>query len=548
MTEELNTQRFKMGAFFKEYGDLQVPLYQRGYDWQTEQVDEMMNDLSEVIDEKQDAHFFGLIVLNSDNEDQKRYVIDGQQRITTSFIFLAALRNAFLKLNKINPNPTAEVRANDLQDNYFGSRDNYRFGQSKDLNAYFERNIMSKDNFDEDFSGKQSSEKNVFKTYEAITKWLTDKLSQKQLPNDKVTFLYDILNSFLENFYVITLSTSSRSDAFVIFETLNDRGTELSASDLLKNHLLRISGDEIDGVKENWDSMVESLNGGAKNVTKFVRSYWNSKENFATEKLLYKGIYTKVQSKLDAKNLIISLNNLAPVYGAISDPKGTEYFSNVELNKELITLADLGVKTYYPIILALKESGYSESDILTVVHKVNSFVVRNLTIGGLVANKYEKTFAKIAVGINAGKYESVNAINAAIAVETVNDDKFRVDFEQAQVKTEKASKHILADIFYNDETDKIDINNVKVININENIADPNLIGNKVLVTKGEFGRIKQSKTSKYDILSRSKFDYTRKMAENPNITEDEVKAIQKRNADYAVSYWKWFINAFYDNQ
>lgn len=538
MTGELNTQRFKMGAFFKEFGDLQVPLYQRGYDWQTDQVEEMMNDLSEVIEEKQDSHFFGLIVLNSDTEDKKKYVIDGQQRITTSFIFLAVVRNMFLKLNKEHSNAIAEVRANDLQDNYFGSKGNYRFGQSKDLNDYFERNIMSKNAFDVTSPDNRSSEKNVFKTYETITKMISEKLSKKLQPNDKVTALYDILTSFLEKFYVITLSTSSRSDAFVIFETLNDRGTELSASDLLKNHLLRISGSDIDYVKEYWDSMVESLNGGAKNVTKFVRSYWNSKNNFVTEKLLYKGIYSKVQSSSDAKNLIRSLNDLAPVYGAISDPKNTEYFSNEMLNKELITLADLGLKTYYPVILALEENGYSENDILTVVHKINSFVVRNFTIGGLVANKYEKTFSKIAIGINKRQYESVDEVNQAISEEMVPDEKFRVDFGQAQVKTEKASKHILADIFYADEIGKIDINNVKVINLNENISDPNLIGNKVLVTKREFADIKQAKNNKFSILSRSKFDYTRKMANYPDITEDEVQNIQVEHAYEAVSFWK----------
>lgn len=538
MTGELNTQRFKMGAFFKEFGDLQVPLYQRGYDWQTDQVEEMMNDLSEVIEEKQDAHFFGLIVLNSDVEDKKKYVIDGQQRITTSFIFLSVIRNMFLKLNKDHANAIAEVRANDLQDNYFGQKGKYRFGQSKDLNDYFDRNIMSKNTFDEDTPVKRSSEKNVLNTYKTIHRIVEAKVTQKQQPNDKVTVLYDILTSFLEKFYVITLSTSSRSDAFVIFETLNDRGTELSASDLLKNHLLRISGNDIDYVKEYWDSMVDSLNGGAKNVTKFVRSYWNSKNNFVTEKLLYKGIYSKVQNSLDAKNLIRSLNNLAPVYGAISDPKNTEYFSNEILNKELITLSDLGVKTYYPIILALVENRYSENEILTVVHKVNSFVVRNFTVGGLVANKYEKTFSKIAIGINNHQYESVDDVNRAIAEDMVPDDKFRVDFGQAQVKTEKASKHILADTFYADEIEKIDINNVKVTNLNENISDPNLIGNKLLVTKSEYAGIRQAKANKISILSRSKFDHTRMMARKANITEDEVKDLQAKYANEAISFWK----------
>jgi len=148
------------------------------------------------------------------------------------------------------------------------------------------------------------------------------------------------------------------------------------------------------------------------------------------------------------------------------------------------------------------------------------------------------SFSKIAIDINKGTYESIDDINNDISKDTVSDDKFRIDFGQAQVKTEKASKHILADIFYSDEIEKVDMDNVKVLNINKNISDPDLLGNKVLVTKNESGRIKQAPSRKFDILRESKFSYTSKMAENRNITEDEVKEIQAENADYAVSFWK----------
>ena len=66
-----------------------IPVYQRNYDWKHEQCKRLFDDLEEVVREGRPSHFFGSIVSKASME--RRVLIDGQQRVTTTFVLLAAL-------------------------------------------------------------------------------------------------------------------------------------------------------------------------------------------------------------------------------------------------------------------------------------------------------------------------------------------------------------------------------------------------------------------------------------------------------------------------
>ncbi len=83
------------------------------------------------------------------------------------------------------------------------------------------------------------------------------------------------------------VETDDINEAFIIFETLNARGKDLETSDLLKNHLFRISGNSLGIVKEKWQQTIDNLD--KIDTTKFIRHYWNSISEFTREKDLYKG-------------------------------------------------------------------------------------------------------------------------------------------------------------------------------------------------------------------------------------------------------------------
>src|SRR5690606_15909396 len=81
---------------YLQKGIYYIPDYQREYSWvKDEQIDDFWSDLVNAIEEDRDTHFFGQVVIHDDKVENRKYIIDGQQRTTTSVIFLAVLRDLF---------------------------------------------------------------------------------------------------------------------------------------------------------------------------------------------------------------------------------------------------------------------------------------------------------------------------------------------------------------------------------------------------------------------------------------------------------------------
>ncbi len=147
------------------------------------------------------------------------------------------------------------------------------------------------------------------------------------------------------------------------------------------------------------------------------------------------------------------------------DPKRESIFTDDTLLKNLYVLNLLGAKTFYPLILVMVDSGkFTEQDIAIVTYKVISFTVRNFTIGGLVANKYEKAFSTIANNLYRGEINTIEEINQAISDQMTSDTQFSDDIRTASITTERAAKYILSELAYPDEVENIDLTTLRCSN------------------------------------------------------------------------------------
>ena len=81
-------------------------------------------------------------------------------------------------------------------------------------------------------------------------------------------------------------------------------------------------------------------------------------------------------------------------------PEDNKDFDLTELNERLIEMQKLDASSYIPVIFALRLQNYSEEDINEVLKAIETLVVRNFVVSGLVANKYELEFAQIAKSIS----------------------------------------------------------------------------------------------------------------------------------------------------
>jgi hypothetical protein len=206
-----------------------VDYYQREYKWQKKHVAELLDDLSDKFRESYDSghersavesygHYFLGSIIISDKEGRK-FIIDGQQRLTSLTLLLIFLHRR----------SDDHEQKGQLAELIFSQR----FGQrsfnldvperSACMEALYAGQMIEE-------SGQPESVKNIISRYHEIEDLFPDDLTAEALP-----FFTDWL---IENVHLVEITAYSDEDAYTIFETMNDRGLSLTATDMLKGYLL----------------------------------------------------------------------------------------------------------------------------------------------------------------------------------------------------------------------------------------------------------------------------------------------------------------------
>ncbi|MGL2884805.1 DUF262 domain-containing protein [Helicobacter pylori] len=198
-----------------EKGVFEIPSYQRGYAWQERQLKDFWNDLEHVSklgDKFHYMHSLTLRELENEFEDSAFEIIDGQQRLATSLILLGLLakttQNKDPKYSLINLEPILSYK-------YYGLSEAFRaiMGEEKDLEA-FKTSFYAK---------------NLIEAYEFFKEKISD------TPMETLEKMFDALIKKML-FSAVELN-DNRIDPFSSFETINNRGKDLSTLELFKNRL-----------------------------------------------------------------------------------------------------------------------------------------------------------------------------------------------------------------------------------------------------------------------------------------------------------------------
>jgi hypothetical protein len=260
-----------------------VPPYQRPYAWEPRNVDDFWNDVSGVGDHE---HFLGPMVLHNPGNDT-RAVIDGQQRLTTIQLLLALIRDKYVDLG--NPEVGGEKRSEAPQSliRQSGYATRYRLQSGAANRSVLEDFVLRRPSDVErkTFKNKRHLE-GLSKVERARNKDLIeawgrlDRHVDKYLAegSDPLKRLEELERGLVTRVSLVVLDVKDLEDAYLLFETLNDRGLRLSAADLLKSHLLqkfheRHPSDAASSEKaaSTWDEMVDGLGGG--DISGFLRHF-----------------------------------------------------------------------------------------------------------------------------------------------------------------------------------------------------------------------------------------------------------------------------------
>lgn len=562
----INSNLTKLGSFLGNE-KLYIPEYQRGYSWEETQLDDFWLDLEQIYQENtHDEHFLGQVVIHKNKDDGKRYIIDGQQRISTTIIFLDILRTKFKEIADSTNNNDANDDSEDINAKYIGrisesKREQYLSMGGVDKEFFFEyiQKRGAIDYTDKKFDKKKLKLSNYNIFY--ASKFFSGKVNEflKNNESNQYKALNKLYQALINQFILMTVETDDINEAYIIFESLNARGKALETADLLKNHILRKAQNDLSSATETWNTIIDNLDN--IDPTKFIRYYWNSTKKFAREKDLFKALRKDITSQSDVNTLLANLRFLSKVCAAILHPEDNKDFDLTELNERLIEMQKLDASSYIPVIFALRLQNYSEEDINEVLKAIETLVVRNFVVSGLVANKYELEFAQIAKSISDKSWAPHNNpptkddILKKLYSLMVSDEEFINNFKVFNSKKNAVIRYLLRKINnYDisetkivDDSNRVHVEHILPKKINEDWINFNdedhetylwRLGNLTLLGQ-EYNNKAKNKgfDKKKEIYKKSEIKMTRDLVSIDDWTTFTIVKRQEDFAEIALKIW-----------
>ena len=256
MPATIEAKELKLMDVFDDKYIFSIPPYQRPYAWTTEQTGELLDDLLyamrrvEQVDEAP-PYFLGSIVIIKKNEYSLAEVVDGQQRLTTLTILLYILRELSDGEIKKDLDEFVWQKGNKIK----GIKDVFRVTLRERDRDFFQKNVQQsgqlQDFLERDTTNRPDSQQRIFENAKHLWDELL-KCTSKQR---------DRLAEFIsQRCYLVIVSTSDQSSAYRIFSVMNDRGLDLSPTDILKADIIGAVDDSVRlKYTESWEAIEEDI-------------------------------------------------------------------------------------------------------------------------------------------------------------------------------------------------------------------------------------------------------------------------------------------------
>ncbi|HYH16374.1 MAG TPA: DUF262 domain-containing HNH endonuclease family protein [Flavisolibacter sp.] len=551
--EETKIVPLGIGSLLKNWA-LVVPPNQRSYSWEKQHVDQFMIDIVTSFRERENEYFLGSIVTVK-RENRKLEIVDGQQRLITASLLLAAIKD-YLLLNKDND------RAEDIEKSYLSSKDlvtreqTYHMTANTLDNPYFEDLINKTSTKVAPHSA--SSNRKMRVAVDVINAHIGAYVKHSKTPNEDLAKLAQYLES---NVITVCVTVVDEANAFTIFETLNDRGLVLSISDLLKNYLFGQSGNiYLEQAKAGWSELIGIL-GDETILPSYIQCYWASRYADVPEKKLFKLIKDRVRSKKAAIDLINNLRDNAKYYAALSNPDSDLWRPLGEDTKEAMRIINIfNLKQPKPLLLAIL-ANFTDREKKNSLKKSISWTVRILVAGDTRTGQFAKNISAIAIDINNGNITKTKDLSKRMQVVVPRNSKFLPAFE-TYTPTPKYARYFLREIekemtkkggsrpgFEPDKNpDKVNLEHIMApgseaakwtgFDLESVAAYQSRLGNMTLLySEDNSAAADEIFSIKRPYYMKSAFLHTQDLASYQDWTKESIDKRQKMMANFARTIW-----------
>jgi hypothetical protein len=544
-----------LGSVLK-HNQLVVPANQREYSWTERQVVQLFQDFAKAIADDEPGYFLGTIV-TIPRATGNLEVVDGQQRLATTAILLAAIRD-YLKGKE-------EVLVESINNEFLTGIDRVKRARVPKLRLNVDDNnlfgwMIARPQGEHEPGTTRDSHGLLKQAYSEATKHVRNIISTLD-PKDHG----DLLNtwvSFVENrALVVLLRVPNDANAYKMFETLNDRGLRTSQADLIKKYLFRRSGERIQKVQTKWAYMrgaLESLE--EENITiDFLRHALIAIRGYTREAQVYDSVQDMVKGEQAAITFSSTLELLANAYVATLNPEHEKWNGYPDPVRKAIEVFNLlNIKPMRPLLLAIAAK-FAPKDTAAAYQFLISLGIRLLIASTTRSGSVEVPLATATNEVFVAKIEDARSLRRRLSEITPKDDEFRMAFENVRVAKGQLARYYLRSLEMAAKGESapwfIPTDDRAVINLEHilpkkpegnwpNFSDDevmlysNWMGNQALLKASDNADLRSiGFAEKKKIYSQSPYVLTSQIAEADAWSVAAIVQRQKTLADVALKAW-----------
>jgi hypothetical protein len=420
MSQSIDASRRSIGELLgtSERRPVILPAFQRPYSWEKTQVATFWGDLIAFLEKFRrrpidSSYFLGPVVILDD--PTRVIILDGQQRLATSTILLASIRNLARALGG-GVQQGADF-ARDLQRDVIEKSDNpltYALTLG-DLDEPFFVTAVKVDP-----AGVVTPTLRSHLLIQGAADYFREQLGtlvESKTPTASLALLKEVKDAVTKAISLVAITVKNEEDAYDIFESLNDRGLRLSVPDLVVNLLLRRCPDDPSRhtVRLKWNTVVQEL--GKRDISRFLRHLWISRFG----DLKARGLYTEIKDHLQEEK-ITSLQFAEMCAGEANTYVGLiekTLGMSKQAKRNLKGLLDnLGVNNALPLLL----SGYrslNASDFEKLLNAAIAIYIRHTLIANQNPLDLETAFYDAAREIRAQYTSKVSSAKILAAAKRI---------------------------------------------------------------------------------------------------------------------------------
>jgi hypothetical protein len=438
-----------IGKLLRDGGRFAVPPNQRDYLWTEDHIEQLLADIGNARSTDQEEYFVGLVVFIPGEGRDEFIILDGQQRLATTVIILASIRN-WLAEHKL------ERDAYMIQERYIGISElgeehlEPRIVLNENNHPYFEEFVVREASVEQVEAAlselrRYDPNRPLLEAVLYCRKKVEEIASvQQNGVGEAAKRLYEFVAYLTDRVRVVRFTVSSDTNAYLLFETLNYRGVELNVMDLVKNHLLAKTASRAQSreVQVRWGQMIARL--ANVRADDFLKVYWTSRYGRIQKEQLFPNFKEEVSSAREVSQIMADMLTASEQYAALEIADDPIWAGISDKSRERIrSLKTLGARQVHPVLLSAL-ARFPEGELERLLRLLEVLIVRYQLIGGGRTGRLEIACAATAVGIFRSDLTTTTQVYEEFRERNVFpiDEEFQLAFTVKQEKNNQKARYV----------------------------------------------------------------------------------------------------------